>query len=313
MTKAPGTAATTNHNSEGLLESVGPGTEVAAPIADSDEFPFGDLLGYVCEAVSALLCGVVGFVILMVWFESSKDHSAASETFMRIMAFAFIGAVLVGVWQFLMTPIKAQERLVVDSHGFRVTGPCCGCTTDKVDCEKVDYKWSEFQEVGIDLQCSKKKDKKDQVVYMRDSGGQDVLKQPAIVLRSGLMIPLGNYAPKSLTPQQFVEKLSMMAQHHAQYEPTGFPDHGDAAAQAATNPAAASTHAQDSSASSYTPPVVNQEQSSTTATPQSLAEFLAEVSLSQYETALRESPQSYCVEPQEHCNVRERWSRIGFH
>ena len=193
-----------------------------------------------------------------------------------------------------MTPIKAQERLVVDTRGFRVKGPCWGCTADKVDCKEVDYEWSEFQEVGIDLQCSTKKDEKDGIVRMRDSGGQDVLEQPTIVLRSGLMIPLGNYAPKNLTPQQFVEKLSMMAQHHAQYEPTGFPDHGDAAAQAATNPAAASTHAQDSSASSYMPPVVNQEQSSTTATPQSLAEFLAEVSLSQYETALRESAQSYC-------------------
>ena len=206
----------------------------------------------------------------------------------RFFFLLFLLLIPYGVFCFLTAPIKARERLVVDSSGFRVVGPCGGWTAEKVNGKKVRWSWEQFREVGTDLKCTKRKDKNGKPYFVRDIDGADVCSCPAIVMRDGDVISIGVYTPKGMTPEQFVANLSMMAQLHAnQYQPTEFQHSVDASAQVSADPAATSTLAQGSSAS-YAPPVVNQEQSTTAATPQSLAAFLAEQNLSEYEAALRE-------------------------
>ena len=94
--------------------------------------------------------------------------------------------------------------------------------------------------------------------------------------------PTATQAALALGPSAPVRDI-----HPNPYEPTEFQHNGDASAQVSAELAATSTLAQGSSAL-YAPPIANQEQSTTAASPQSLAAFLAEQNLSQYEAALRE-------------------------
>lgn len=279
---------TSNDNSEGLMQ--GGAAQSSSQVADSAEFPYNATKDYAIGACGMVAFGAIGLYALLFLAPNGPDPDGNGFVFYAywIFFFLFLLCIPYGVFCFLTAPLKARERLVVDSDGFRVVGPCGGCRVEKVNGKNKRCSWEEFREVGTDFKRTLRKDKDDNMYWVHDIDGKSS-SGPAFILRDATMIDIAVYTPKGMTPEQFVANLSMMAQLHAnQYEPTEFQHNGDAPAQMSADPAATSTLVQGSSAS-YAPPVVNQEQPTTaSATPQSLAAFLAEQNLSQYEAALRE-------------------------